>query len=563
MSSLQDKFNFFVPARIEKSGESGELMIRGIASSLAVDSDGESLDPSGFDYTPLLETGFFNWNHQAQKSPGAILGRPTMARITEDNQFYVEGRLYKGLEDAQKLYQLAEVLENEDPDRRLGFSIEGQATQRDPLNKKKVLKARITGVAITHCPKNPNTLLSIMKGEYAEPFIETEPVTDVELNIQQLCDEYLTRKVPYTEDSVRGFLAEKYSIDDVDDVLLKNMCKVLEKSMSTSNIPMPESVHGAPKHITEQNVIEDVSPLSKSQVYRIIFEEMTTKHEEADLIYDFINQTKETMKKANISRDTISKAQELLELASSTEVVEETILTKSIELEEEDIEFMSIGMLQKGMTQDRINIVFDSKGLDLDTYYSIVERVCEDFTPLLKSEESTINFNTDSIEELIKSQQETLSQSINMISETVNSHVDRRIESILDTNDRLVNLIKSQSEDFNKVVEELEGKLEKSESRIKKIEEEPIPPRSLTKSRHIERFEQDFGSTDDSMTLSLSKAEDREILSGKLFEEVEGLRSRGQDYRHLEKAITDLEITKSFPKSAIPILQKLGLKLTN
>ena len=175
MTKLNDKFNFFVPAKFEKSGENGEMKISGICSSSVEDSDGETLEPSGFDFQPLLEKGYYNWNHQASKDPGAILGRPVKASIiNQGKEFYTEGFLYKGLPQAKDLYQLAKTLEIEDPERRLGFSIEGQAIQRDPINPKRITKARITGIAITHCPKNPNTLLNIIKGEYQEPFIEEQ-----------------------------------------------------------------------------------------------------------------------------------------------------------------------------------------------------------------------------------------------------------------------------------------------------------------------------------------------------------------------------------------------------
>lgn len=185
MANLNNKFNFFVPLTLEKSGEVGEMKISGVCSSMVEDSDGETLDPTGFDFQPLLNSGYFNWNHQSGKTASAILGRPTSAQVINGGRdFYVEGVLYKGLDEAKYVYNLAKTLEQEDPTRRLGFSIEGQATERDSINPKRIRKARITGIAITHCPKNPNTLLNIIKGEYSEPFIEDElnkiEITEVE-----------------------------------------------------------------------------------------------------------------------------------------------------------------------------------------------------------------------------------------------------------------------------------------------------------------------------------------------------------------------------------------------
>lgn len=180
----KDKFNFFVPAEfIIKGGKNGkkEMYIKGIASSEVEDSDGEILVPSGYDLSPLLTSGFLNYNHQGAKDPEAIIGQPTKAEIINNGKdLYIEGFLYPDSIAAQKTYNLAKVLEKNSPDRRMGFSIEGKALEKDPLNPKRITKARITGVAITPCPKNPNTLLSIMKGEYAEPFVEEANTEDLE-----------------------------------------------------------------------------------------------------------------------------------------------------------------------------------------------------------------------------------------------------------------------------------------------------------------------------------------------------------------------------------------------
>ena len=91
------KFNFFVPLEFEKSGEDeGErVKIKGICSTDAEDSDGEVLIPSGFDFKPLLETGFLNWNHQAKNTSSAICGEPTKAEVVDDGKsLYIEGFLY-------------------------------------------------------------------------------------------------------------------------------------------------------------------------------------------------------------------------------------------------------------------------------------------------------------------------------------------------------------------------------------------------------------------------------------------------------------------------------------
>lgn len=175
--SKSNRFNFFVPFEINKAkgNDQGKIWINGICSSNVEDSDEETLDPAGFDFQPLLKSGFFNYNHQGNKTSKAIVGEPTFAEVRNNgSDLYVEGFLYGDSEEAQNIVKLADILEKNNSSRRLGYSIEGQALERDPLNPKKINKARITGIAITASPKNPNTLLSIMKGEYAEPFIDID-----------------------------------------------------------------------------------------------------------------------------------------------------------------------------------------------------------------------------------------------------------------------------------------------------------------------------------------------------------------------------------------------------
>lgn len=192
-----ERFSFFVPAEVKKGKSKDgveEMRIKGIASSSsAEDSDGETLDPSGFDVKPLLAKGFLNWDHSFKKNPSAIVGQPDVAKIINGGRdLYIEGFLYPDSTEAQQIYKLAQVLEANSPDRRLGFSIEGQVIERgcgpQYLDKAgtisnpsfraelwaQVKKARITGMAITPCPKNPNTLMQVMKSETAHMEMEKE-----------------------------------------------------------------------------------------------------------------------------------------------------------------------------------------------------------------------------------------------------------------------------------------------------------------------------------------------------------------------------------------------------
>jgi hypothetical protein len=213
------------------------VWIEGVASSATKDSDQETLIPAGFDFSPLLKTGFFNFNHKANNDPSAIIGEPTEAKIINNGKdFWVKGFIYpegKGLETIQ----LAQRLEKYSPNRRLGFSIEGQAVERDPFDGRKITKARITSIAITHCPKNPNTLLQLVKGEYSEPFVED---TDEDETEKAISTESIAPAVP---ESVETKNNNKKS-SNFDKLITKsNIYLSIAKQYPTASIAETKSIY--------------------------------------------------------------------------------------------------------------------------------------------------------------------------------------------------------------------------------------------------------------------------------------------------------------------------------
>lgn len=185
-----DKFTFWCPLDIQKAvidPETGQEVMRlgGIASTSDEDSDGEFLDPKGFDIKPLINSGMVNWHHQAKGQPATIIGEPSKAEIRPEG-LYIETDLYPSSQIARDVWDLAQTLEKDSKTRRLGYSIEGKVVKRKSNDKKspdykKIVKAIITGVAITHQPKNPKTFANIIKGEIDEDFDdEVEEALDTE-----------------------------------------------------------------------------------------------------------------------------------------------------------------------------------------------------------------------------------------------------------------------------------------------------------------------------------------------------------------------------------------------
>lgn len=144
---------------------SDELVrIAGIASTENLDRQGEVLVQKGLDFSDFLRHGWFNDDHKA----GTVVGYPTGARFVKKGEsiadgrpsphtgWYVEGYLL----DTERGKELSEVAKSlEGTGRHLGFSVEGRILRR---KGKKILKAKVTEVAVTKKPVNADTFLKVM-----------------------------------------------------------------------------------------------------------------------------------------------------------------------------------------------------------------------------------------------------------------------------------------------------------------------------------------------------------------------------------------------------------------
>ncbi len=278
MSKQDNRFNFFVDnVTFEKGSDSaGEevMKIKGIASTSDVDSDGESLIPAGFDCGPFLKSGFINWNHQSNRYSSSVIGEPQICRVINNGHaLEVEGFLYPDREEAREVWKLAKSLSKNSKTRRLGFSIEGRATERDPINSKVITKAVITGLAVTASPKNPRSIFDIVKGSYDEAFT--------------------------------SYNQENPDLEDEEDEETK-------KSMGVAAIAptMPESVEKNPKIKTPLEERE----LKKSEVIERIGQRFSGLNQNTTIqIYKFINKVQSYLQHPNIMEETITKSFAILE----------------------------------------------------------------------------------------------------------------------------------------------------------------------------------------------------------------------------------------------------------
>lgn len=166
----KNSFNFWTPVEITKGkDESGNNVMKlgGIASTFDEDADGEFLDPNGFDINDFESLGVVNWHHQAKDQPATIVGEPSKVELRPEG-FYVETTLYPSSKVARDVWELAQTLAKDSKTRKLGYSVEGQVVERGSEDENHpdyniVKKAKITGLAITHMPKNPKTFAEIIK----------------------------------------------------------------------------------------------------------------------------------------------------------------------------------------------------------------------------------------------------------------------------------------------------------------------------------------------------------------------------------------------------------------
>lgn len=180
----QNKFNFFVgldeetenilkASSKDKSKKYDNMVVAGRATTSLKDRQGEELQPNGFIIDDFLKSGLINLEHfYVRKSdPASIIGEPIDAYV-KNNEFYVKGKLYKGNKKAEALWDLLLNFKENGSSRKLGWSIEGKRLAVDPNNKKKIIKAKISHIALTLSPVGHNTYADIAKGQQVADYIE-------------------------------------------------------------------------------------------------------------------------------------------------------------------------------------------------------------------------------------------------------------------------------------------------------------------------------------------------------------------------------------------------------
>lgn len=239
---MNNDFKFFINADVIKGdgtpiGKEDELdydnmFVAGIASTMDKDMQGEILNPKNFELDYFLEAGKINYNHTID-----ILGEPIDAKITSKGELYVKGRLYNSSKLAKDIYKNTFIMQS-DPNstRRMSWSIEGQATERDEKNPNKILKVRISGIALTYTPINfKNTYAEVVKaftGNDSEIFKQVV-MSELEKSIRNnaFIDEDLKEDLidwNITPETYCMFLSKIWNSNEFKDVKLEKAHRLID-----------------------------------------------------------------------------------------------------------------------------------------------------------------------------------------------------------------------------------------------------------------------------------------------------------------------------------------------
>lgn len=469
-----NNFNFWCPVEISKAidQETGEelMLLGGIASTADEDSDGEFLDPKGFDIKPLIESGMVNWHHQAKTCPATIVGEPLKAEIKKEG-LYIETKLYPSSQVARDIWELAKTLDKDSSTRRLGYSIEGKVLERKSENRnspdyKKITKAIITGVAITHQPKNPKTFANIIKGEIGDDFVEedeTKETTKLSKEEEKYYEETGMKKKSLDTDSGRPLIKE--SVDKKLKVTTFGKSNVMEKlfqDIPGISIEKAEKVYTLIKNISKmakKRIVTEEDILKAYDALGLEPEKSLVKADDSDVEVDETEEDVEVDETEEDETEEVKKANTKKAMdADDSEVEDDEVEETEDEVEEtedDDEEEEEKPAIKKGnifSRFERIEKAIATSHLNNTTYIKALGVMVKACNQTLEKANSIIELSNAKIEELTtinKAQTDT----INALQSSIEAFGDytpspKSMRSVAKPVER--NFAKAEEDDFNK-----------------------------------------------------------------------------------------------------------------
>jgi len=513
-----NSFKFYCPVDLIKStnpdtGEE-EMRFKGIASSANEDSQGEFLDPTGFDLTGFR---WINWNHLGKSDPGMLIGEPdpTKTKITASKELYIEGLLYKEMPAAVAAFQLMKALRNSPTGNKLSMSVEGKVLRRDPRNPKKILSAKITAVALCPVPINGDTWADVVKGEFHDP---TETIYEEEtLNmIKQSPDLGLSKSDIFDAIYAKfpGIEIEKakqvYTLIQKVKTMTKNTTvsdETIQKSFAILDLASAEIAKGeAPnkgdkKVTTEEDEEENEKVVKDSDRSKTNVEKAEDEEEEDEEVAERAHKHAKEMKKSGCEKE-MAKVK-LIKKGYGHKLAEKAIY-KAYRNEAEE------------------NEAGEKEAHEANA--KLVEKSFSKLENLLKSQANAFDAKFKAIGTVLAKQLEE------------NNELKKSLEETLNTNAEL-------SEQINAVLST------------------PNRPKSVITKSFADRFAKSENGED---VFSLSSKADRKALSSKLMD-LSGIEKSEDGNVGVNKQYTkiaqDLELAGTIESRDIPALAKLGIKV--
>lgn len=547
----ENNFKFWCP--IEKSitfdptdGEN-KMRLGGIASTSDEDSDGEFLDPKGFDINPLLKSGLVNWHHRAKDQPNAIIGEPIKAEIKPEG-LYIETELYSSSKIAQDVWELAETLEKNSKTRRLGYSIEGKVVKRKSEDKnspdyKKIQKAIITGVAITHQPKNPKTFANIIKGEIDDNW-EDDKGEASGYSIEDIAEKHDVNVTKIKKQLEIGTKVEMEHTDDEDEarsiaidhlVELPNYYDKLKKMEKEGKEEIKKDLSTETASVLKKESLDKKiksQVFTKSEVMDKIFRDLPAiKITKAEKVYNLIKKITEMSARKTITAEDIEKAYDALGLPYEVEDIKKGVQ----EAEELDKKF-SKSKDEEEETKNEEEETFEkeeTKDEDEDDEEKDVKKA-DSFEKRFDRIEKAISLSHLNNTKYIKA----LGVMVKDSSVKLEKAAEREIE--------LLDILKAQDETISEL-----------NSKIEDLSLDVPAPKSLSNSKPVERAfsksnENDFSERQESNTNQVSMSRQSGLVSEILDQ---AAFAKGFD-EEFSKALMSFEASKTLPANILSRVKK-------
>lgn len=236
---MKDDFRFYIEKAIipqqNKKRADRDWVLRGVAGDSTTDGEGESLDYNNFD---LSRMDYVNWEHgqQPEDTIGVII-----KKTIRNGRLHIDVKLFKDKKKAKEVWELANQYEEEG--KNLGFSVEGKATARNPMDRNKVAKAQLYGVALCKVPVNPVTYAKIVKSlsmskmeiSDVEPLFK-ESVEKISKILSEKGKKSTQKDKNLTKSEIFNFLIAKFALKD--SIKLNSIYNQIKKS--SNEITMAE-----------------------------------------------------------------------------------------------------------------------------------------------------------------------------------------------------------------------------------------------------------------------------------------------------------------------------------